>query len=244
MATKSNALPGWKALGGTSRKYQNLVTGEVIGRRAYDEKVAGKLSYEKKAAESKAKNALEFYARPAKGRTSIKKEAPEVKEARAAIKKEKEEIEKANKKAAQLSRAVSRKQKKHHGAHRINRGTLKAGHTVKRFAVSDYEAFAETLENAQKSGLVFGYSWGILGVDERNPAKILTPTLSGSTLLDIADIPDEEDYQATIEDYIEEVSYIIYIHTWIKLAFKTEYAKQKANAAGIKPREYIARHQR
>lgn len=241
---KSNALPGWKALGGTSRKYQNLATGEIIGRRVYDEKVLGRISYEAKAKKNLAENPVEALARPAKGRKSIKKESPEVKAARKALIEEKKEIEKANKHAAKLSRIVTQKQKKQHGAHKINRGTLKAGHTVKRFAVSDYEAFAETLENAQNSGLVFGYSWGILGVDERNPSKVLTPTLSGSTLLDVFEIPDEGEYHETIEDYLSEVSYLIYIHTWIKLAFKSDYARTKAEKAGIKPKDYIGRHQR
>ena len=78
--TYKTAQGTWKPLGGKSRKFRNLSTGEEISRRQFDRRYGslskgGFTSYEKKA---KATPAEIRKARPARGRRSTIPRAPKV----------------------------------------------------------------------------------------------------------------------------------------------------------------------
>jgi len=66
----------WEPLGGSSRRYRNTLTGEIISRRQYDKRFGnlarqGYASYEAKAKAAKSSTPVQAARRPARGRRAI-----------------------------------------------------------------------------------------------------------------------------------------------------------------------------
>lgn len=243
---KQTLLPGYKGLGKKQgERVLEIATGKTMSRRDYVQNIkrAGELirKNEDLAAFNKLAEPNEAYARPAPGRKSAVKATTETKQALAKALKENEEIRSANKVESKLAKTVARKQTsaKKIRPVKFTDASLKAGHRVKQYAVQDYDGLAAMVEQGQKSRNVLGYTWGIVGVDTRNPSRLLTPTLSGGTAYDIDDVPDEDDVNELVEDFIAEHAYFFYIHMWIKIIWKSDYAENKAKKAGIQNKQYI-----
>ena len=234
-------LPGFKGLGGTSKRVQNVSTGEIMSRRQYAEKIKREnVTNETLAKQHQIENAAESYARPTKGRKSIVKASVTVKKSRATKITKIKEVEKLNNKEAKVSKTIAVKQK---AASKIKvvkftDASLRAGRRVKQYPVQDYDGLVAMIEQGQKSKNVLGYVWGITGVDTRDPTHLLTPTISGSTPWDILDIPDEDTVSEDIDNFVQEHSYFFYIAMWIKIIWKSDYAETKAKKAGFKNKQY------
>jgi hypothetical protein len=237
-------LPGYKGLGGTAKRVQNIATGEILSRRQYAEKVKRQnITNETFAKIHKEINPLEAYARPAKGRKSLIKAKPKVKAARATKIKKKIEIAKLNKVESSFDKKIKALRKKQHHIPKVTGRLLKAGHYGRRFSINDYDDLVSIIKDAQKSKIVFAYSWGIYGMDTRPPHSVLTPTLS-DMMTDINQIINEDEYDQIIEDFLDNHLYLDFIHPWIFLAFNKPYGDKKAAAAGLKKKQYIGKHQR
>jgi len=237
-------LPGFKGLGGTSKRVQNIETGEILSRRQYAEKVKRQnITNETLAKIHKEANAAESYARPAKGRKSLIKAAPQIKKARATKIKKKVEIAKLNKIESAFDKKIKALRKKQHHIPKVTGRLLKAGHYGRRFSINDYDDLVLMIEDAQKSKIIFAYSWGIYGMDTRPPHNVLTPTLS-DMMADINQIISEDEYDQIIEDFLDNHLYLDFIHPWIFLAFNKSYGDQKAAKAGLHKKQYIGKHQR
>lgn len=248
---KQTLLPGFKGLGKKQgERVLEIATGKTMSRRAYVEKIKRANDVIKKNEELAAFNKLaepnEAYARPAKGRKSALKAPFEIKQTLAKALKENEEIKAANKAAARLEKITAKKQTsaKRIKSVKFTDASLKAGRRIKQYPVQDFAGLEAMIEQGQKSRNVLGYTWGIVGIDSRNPLRILTPTLSGSTAYDIADVPDEDEVNELVEDFIAEHSYFVYLHMWIKIIWKSDYAETKARKAGIQNKQYIRKDQR
>ena len=71
MAKKSEsnlATSDYRYLGGKTRQFQNINTGEILSRRQYERRVLNRESFESKAARNRLENEILQRARPAKGR--------------------------------------------------------------------------------------------------------------------------------------------------------------------------------
>ncbi len=243
---KRTLLPGYKSLGKKhGERVLEIATGRELSARNYRENIARAGQEIKRnedlAAFNKLAEPTEAFARPAPGRKSAVKAPTEVKQALAKVLEENAQIKAANKAESKLSKTVAKKQAsaKRIRAVKFTDASLKAGRRVKQYAVQDFEGLEAMIEQGQKSRNVLGYTWGIVGIDSRNPSRLLTPTISGATAWDIADIPDEDEVQEQIDDFVAEHSYFIYLHMWIKIIWKSDYAETKARKAGIQNKQYI-----
>lgn len=232
-------LPGYKALGGSARNYLNLETGEIISRRQYQNLSEG-ISFEQKAAANKAADEFEQLARPAKGRRSVVKLAPEFKKevvkARKEKKQEEIEAEKARKEQAARKRKVDRALAKKVHQKKIREQLLKAGNMGARIAFNDYAGYLQALKELRAMGKkVFGYSLGITYVitDERAEAGE-ERNVTVFTLTSPKTKYSEEEFEDTMESDIDERQYMQPAHYWMHIAFGVDYAREKAKRAGIK----------
>src|SRR6476646_9437739 len=101
---KASLLPGFKGLGGTSKKVLNEKTGEILSRRQYAKIKHGGMTNEALTKINKQFHAEESIARPARGRKSIQKLAPEIKKTAAQVRLEAEAQKKAKEKKQKLEK--------------------------------------------------------------------------------------------------------------------------------------------
>lgn len=227
-------LPGFKYLGGTSQSYLEIATGKILPRRQYD-KLKGKLSYEAIAKINKAQDFAAQLARPARGRTSLKNLTPEFRESVIAARLEKEqaleEAKKQKKTSANLQRTIDRATKRKVHSPKFSPRLLKAGRMGRRLPFLTYVQYLTYFNDAKKSGVVFAYSLGIHAIDTRD-GREKSVTVYNLRAFD-KPIPEAE-FKASMQTTMLEKSYFAFLNYYIHLAFKKEYAKKKAIAAGIK----------
>jgi hypothetical protein len=229
----------FKALGGSSRQFKNIKTGETISRRQYD-KLRG-ISYEKKAAFSKARNPEEFYLRPAKGRTSQVKAQGEIRKLIAETRQEqfnaRRQAEQDARNQKRLKRKTERKANKRIHQKVIRPQLLKPGHMGASISVDSYEGYLKALGEMRAMKVTVGgkrqsgvtaYSVGVVGYDDRvGESKMLGATLWTMRDPDAKPISETEWFKVT-EDFIRERSYFIFLHWFIHVAFNVHYAREKA----------------
>lgn len=218
----------------------NEKTGEILSRHAYAKiKHAGLSSHQLAKLNAVTDKAAQI-ARPARGRSSIQKLAPEYKKTVAELrieaeqkKKEKaakaKKADKAHKKIEQLLGKQIVKVPKFSGR------LLKPGNKARRVPFNDYEEYVTLRNDAKKSGLVFSYFVGIEGIDTRSEKadpKLISITVFPGT--HIGSVIDEETFNDEIQTVLEDkASYFLLLHYWIHFSFTEAYYTKKAKDAGI-----------
>jgi hypothetical protein len=230
-------LPGFKGLGGTAKQVLNEKTGEILSRRKYAEQVkrGGLLKNEELAALNKAQDYEAQISRPAKGRKSIQKLAPEFKSTVAKVR-----IEGAKETAARLEKIkrekiAARKIEQLLGQQivkvpKVTLSILRPGDKGRRIAFNDYSEYETIREQAEKSGHVLAIGIGAEGIDPRtDPPKKISFTVF--TMLPISQQIDEDEFDEAFQDAIEaKNSYFVFLHYWAHLAFKRKSYEQRAKS--------------
>ena len=228
-------VPGFKSLGGTSNKYLNIATGETISRRQYDKLKRPGFTDESLAKLKKSIDEKAQLSRPARGRTSIKKIAPDVREDIAEIRKEfadsKAQAIKQTKAEKKLQSSIERQKNKKVRRKKIRKQLLKPGQSGTRIAFSDYEEYLEAMSEAKRIGnIVFGYALGWHGVDERDG---LAKDVTVMTMTSFRDGPiSEEEFEEMFSDSIEEKSYLIFLNYFMHVGFSKVFATDWAESHG------------
>lgn len=241
MADISQYIP----LGGKTRRFKNVVTGETISRRQFDR--LRNIQYERKAKFSKARDAATFYARPAKGRTSALRFAGEIKkeiiEARKEAAETKQRIVQQTRAVKKLERETQRKANKRVHQKQVRLQLLKPGNLGARISVSSYEGYLKALSemralkatvNGKRIAAVNGYAVGVVGYDDRQgESKMLGATLWHMRDPDAKPIPEKDWYERT-QEFIDEHTYFVFLHWFIHVAFAKEYAQDKKRRAEVR----------
>lgn len=226
MAEKFNPAE-WRSLGGTSRNYENIKTGDRMSRRAFDALKNG-ISYEAKAAHNKALNPELQALRPARGRRShvrsddwIKKE---IAAQRLEAKRLKEEAEKKRKEAAALERKNVRLSAKKIRVKKVKKHLIPKGQIGWRIGFNDYSELAALLADARKTGVIFAYGLGFVGVDER--VGELRPVTVFRMMAISTNIPESE-FNDAMEAALQEYSYIRPAHFFVHFAIDKNFVKSR-----------------
>jgi len=207
--------------GDKTRKYQNTKTGEVISRRAYDQKygVARQFgSYETKSKTNASINPLEHFARPSRGKKSMLKEVEKFtqQEKSEFIHKEitRQQEKELSKKNQRIYDNKMKRQLK--PPRKINTKIFKKGrYSMWRDYLThiDYEDMLDIIIMGKQQGDLFGYQAGFEVLNEKeNKTYIMT-------LLQLRDfsVPFTiEDYEEMIEN-LNERGYIIMLAGVIRL---------------------------
>jgi len=223
----------WKSLGGTSRKYLNTETGEIISRRQF-QKIKEGISFEAKAKKNKQENLKLALSRPAHGRKKVSSEFELEERLKAAqVKAESDRVNKLNRAAKLAAKKVKVK--------KIRPQLLKTGHRAVRLPFSTYEEFQDLrkqmlsvkLSNGKR--LITAYSLGIVGFDERTGKELyaILVTLQSPKV----NIKEDEFYDLT-EDFLQDHLYFIFSHYFLHLHFDKEYAEsrlKKSNRKNLPP---------
>jgi hypothetical protein len=231
MAT-SKVLPGFRRLPGRSERFINEATGEEISRRKYDTIRRG-LSNEQLRDINRAQNPEISLARPARGRTSAIKLAPEIRADIAAARREAEEQrkqrEKQIKETAKLQRKIESAKNKKVRRKKVRKQLLKPGQMGSRIAFNDYDEYTEALDEARKTGVVFAYGLGWHGIDERT-GRTLDVTVF--TLTSVRTTYDEDEFETAFEESQESKSYMIFLNYFMHIAFSKSFAEELAEKNG------------
>lgn len=228
-------LPGFSRVPGRSGA---VITpsGERISDRQYKKLVRGTTkSNETIARENFAANPEAALLRPARGRRGSAGLSAEEKANRAQALKDARAVKAENEKRLKEQKAVARK---------VERGLKSDAKRQKKFSLQKlvsgraaYREYANTAEEieslraqAQKSGKVFSYAWGLKGYDERTGLE-LTPTIERLTRITVKLDPEEMEILA--EEYTAEKVYFILSGFWIHFHFTAEYITYRAAKAGV-----------
>jgi hypothetical protein len=229
-------LPGYRGLGDSARRVVNEATGEILSRRQYAQRVkrGGALTNEQLAKLNKAQAPIESISRPTKGRSSIQKLAPEVKEeiAKARIesveqKKRREAREKEEKRFEKKLEKLKEEASKRIKVPRVTLSLLRPGTKGRRIAFNDYSDYLQIIEDSRKSGHVLAVGLGAEGVDSRDEGlrKIAFTVFPMRPVREI--IPEKEFYSAFTSE-IQSRSYFVFLRYWAHLAFKRESYEKRA----------------
>lgn len=237
MATKSKLLPGFQRVKstGNNERFINTETGIEISRRAYD-KIRRGLSNEQLRDINAEIEPEKQLARPARGRSSALKAPAEVRRDIVAARKEEQtqrkrreaELKEQQKITNKIEREKARKVKRKV----IRKQLLVPGRMGARISFNDYSEYLDAVKEAKKSGVVFSYSLGWHGVDERTG---LTRDVTVFTGASVNLIRGEDEFDAEFEASIEEKSYMIFLNYWMHVAFSKSFAEEwaKRNGKGI-----------
>jgi len=230
-------LPGYKRLPGRSERFVEIATGKEISRRQYDKLRRG-ISNEKLAEINKKFHATESFARPARGRASARKLAPEIRAEVVRARREAEEIKKAAERATRESRKIGRqieriKSRKIRPLPKFSVSWLKPGHMAARRLFSDYGEYLRAFNEMRSSGKVFAYALGVYGVDTRTAAPMAAIVVPMRAL----DRPlSEKQFYEIMGDWVNEHSYFELVSYLLHVAFKREVYESRAIRHGIKPK--------
>ena len=233
MATLTQA--DFERVPGPARAYRNKKTGKVISRRQY-QNLSG-VSFEAKAKANREKDAAAQLARPAKGRSSVRKLSKEMQadivKARQEAKESKAAAERARKEETKRLRKVEQMKKKKIHRKKIRPQLLRSGNMGERIAFETYEDYLEAIDEAKRSGVVFAYGLGWSGVDSRDLRELDVTVLR---LTALSSVLGEEEFDEIMEESQLEKPYMDFLHYWMHVAFKREYAdkrkaKRRANAS-------------
>lgn len=218
------------ALNNKTRQYIDNTTGEIISRRQYQQRSRGGITNELNARLNAAKNPELAAIRPARGRASaLKKTETEkhlIAQARledAARRKEIAAEKKAEREAEKL--LAKRATKKVHKRRKITMSVLKPGHKGARLPFDNYDDYVAMFWEAKRGGKVIFYGLGASGYHE-NTGKELDITVF--TMRTLTNPIPETLFNDEMDAAIEEISYFEFSHYWIHLAFKEEFAQQRA----------------
>lgn len=227
MATK--LLPGFKYLGGKTRRYLNTITGEEISRRQYDKLVNPVISYEKKAAHNKAINPKAAILKPARGRKSYVN-APdwvkeEIAESRLEAEKTRKETEAAIKKGNKAERDTTRLSAKKVKVKKVRKHLIPKNRIGWRLAFNTWDELNTMVKDAKATGVIFAYALGFVGVDSR--IGVLRPVMLQG-FKSINNIISEQEFYELMGDAIAQ-------YTYMKLAYYfVQFAIDKKFVAGRK----------
>lgn len=216
----------WIPLGGKSRRFKNTETGEEISRRQFQNKEKG-ISFEAKAKANKEENLAASVARPARGRTKAQTQAEiEQRLENAALQEENKRVNKIGKAASAANKRIKVK--------KIRPQLLTGGHRAERIPFSDYDQYADLMEQAQTvqaptgGRLIVAYGFGISGFDERTGNKM------DATLVRLQSprvVMDEDEFNEIVDDYIYEHPYFILSYYWLHLQFNLNYVEKRGKDA-------------
>ena len=231
-------LSNWVPLGGKTRQYRNIKTGETISRRQYD-KLRG-INYERKAYFSKARDPKTFYLRPARGRKSARDLSGEFAQQVIEERKAAEAVKQKEKKAEVVKRKKKRKFERqvNKRVHQkvVRPQLLKPGSKGARISFDSYEGYLKALNemrnmrvtvNGQRQPGVAGYAIGVIGTMQVNDV----PTVIGAFLTRMRSPQSapisEDDLIAMTEQFLESRPYFTFLHWFIHIAFNIHYAREK-----------------
>ena len=233
-------IPGFVGLGGTAKRVKNTLTGEILSRREYSKLLHPGKTNEQYALENLKSDPFKSLIRPTKGRKSSLSlpTQKQLKEVNKLIKSR--ELERQKRESELLKKQVDKYKNKikNKKPPKNIKQLLKPGNMARRIPYEHYSELLTILKRAEKSGVVFGYFWGMQGVDSRDPRHILTPTLSGGLQRGPDDPPDETEYYEIIKLFVETHSYFIYVNMWLQLTYTGKYARDLRDKHGIKPKKY------
>lgn len=234
-------LPGFKRLPGRSERFLVVATGQEISRRKYDLIRRG-LSNEQLAKINAVAEPEEQLARPARGRTSVRKLAPEIKKDIVNVRKEfrekKKQIAAQEKEEAKLARRIETIKGKKVKVKKFTTAMLKAGHYGRRLAFNTHEDYETLYADAKKSGKVIFYGLGMDGYDERTGTHIPVTVF---TMRAFDGLISRDDFYDAMNDYLESRPYYIFVSFFMHLAFSREFAEDRMRKAGMKVRVRQAR---
>ncbi len=217
----------WQSQGGTARNFWNLDTGEVMPRRQFD-KTYGALAkqgfktYEEKAATNLRAEGQEQLAKPARGRSSLRKLQGPVKydilQTRIEQAKEKE-LFKAERR---LSERKARTPKK------IGLSNFKPGKLGRYFRVElEHNAIRDFIKAAGKYSGAFSYNVGVEFFDTRTGKTGAANIIKGRAFNVPFDESDWEDFEAWDEEHLYAQAAFAYVYVALKTSVAESYAKKK-----------------
>jgi len=229
MARKA-LLPGYERLPGKSERVLNKVTGEVISDRQYKKlarefsptspitSTGKKITSNEALAKFNREAAPEVAAaRPARGRTSLRKAPVQLQQERARalreLARQAEERKRVDKERREVERKVERAKKKKVRQRNVSpAGFKKDKRTGERrraaqYDFTSYDEMVELHEQAQEIRSIRFWGVGIRGVDERT-GNHLDAWLWG--LSDIRLELDEDELDELTEDFLEAKPYFVF----------------------------------
>jgi hypothetical protein len=233
--------PGWVRVPG--RKFENLKTGEVVTRHAYD-KMRG-IEHHKKAKKNRAiEGRAEQLLKPARGRSSARRvigEAREKEKARRLVIRE--ELEN-NKRRNKLIKSAMRK--KYRKYSKLN---IKAGSPSRIYSVPlDLEAIQEVVLMGRKSNKIFGYTVGVDAIMESSDRGVDKGAWTVIPGRYIEDDFTESDFEELLESFGPQAddskkSAVVY-GAHVRLMKKTEVVDAENSKIQLAKEKAILRGQR
>lgn len=226
MATK--LLPGFKYLGGKTRRYLNEITGEEISRRQYDKLVNPAITYEKKAAHNKVLNAKAAILRPARGRKSyvnapdwVKEEIAESRiEAEKSRKQKEQEIKKAHKAERDTTRLTGKAVK----VKKVRKHLIPKNRIGWRLPFNNYSELKTMVQDAKATGVIFAYALGFVGVDSR--IGVLRPVMLAG-FKSINNLVSEDEFYEMMDDAIAQYTYMKLAYYFVQFAIDKKFVKSR-----------------
>lgn len=231
-------VPGFRRVAGSGRaeRYVNVATGEEISRRQYDKLRRPGFTNESLAELNRQVESVKAAQRPARGKSSLKKLPPELRDLEAerrvfqeiARKKREKEIAEQKRIAREIERQRGKKVKT---PKRITGALLTPGALGRTIEFENgYPEYLSLYEQAKKSGKIFSYSIGVDGIDSRTGRRYRATVFTQRGF----DRPiSAETFNAEIRAFLEsKKSYFIFKNYAMHLAFAIDYAKQKREQYG------------
>jgi len=218
---------------GRTERFIDTRSGAEVSRRQRDKAIraakTGRLESQEKFVQFNRATELEkSLARPARGRKSARKLAPEI---QADVVKARKELEEQRKEAAEnerlqraLERNIERSKGKRVHVKKLTSRLLKAGRKAARIQFNDYKDY-EKLYNEFKAlgNKAIFYGIGIEGIGRENKHI-------GATLFRLRNYKIEEnEFYEEAEDFIEQRPYFIFTNFWMHVAFSKWFYESKAN---------------
>lgn len=218
----------YRPLGGTSRRYLVVATGEEISRREFLKRTRG-VSFEQIVAQNKATNLEATLARPARGRKSVTKLAPEeqsvIIEARKEAEQRKREIAAQKKAEKAVEKKVQALAKKSVRQKKVTKQLLKTGRLGARIAIGSYDGYLQALKEARAIGVVIAYSIGVVMANSE------TGDERDATIFSLRDVSDEIDmpeFMRETREFLESRTYkATFVHWFMHLAYSKKYAQER-----------------
>jgi len=224
------------ALNNKTRQYVNNETGEIISRRQYLKIKRGGISNETNAKLNALKNPELAISRPARGRASLLKKTETEREliaqARLEEKIRKAEIAAEKKKEKELERILKKAgSKKPVKRMKVTNRLLKAGRMGRRLPFQTYDDYVEMYKEAKALRTIIAYGLGMEGYHSSTGEHVVFtvfPMAAFDHLL------TEDEFEDGMQDALDERSYFEFTNYFMHLAFKKEYARDKAIKSGLK----------
>lgn len=238
-------LPGFIGLGGTAKQVKEIATGRILSRRQYAQTVKrvaeiGRAETNEALAKFNAQTEAEKQAaRPARGRTSVQKLAPQIKKdivgARLENKKALEKKAAEAKQEKYISKRIEAAKRKRVKVKTLRPQSLKSGHLGARISFNDYadyEKLYDEFRDLKARNIAFAYAVGIEGVDSRSgePRAAFVFPMRDYKI-------DEDEFDETMSEWMGSRPYFVFSNYIFHAAFAKEYAARRAERAGKKPRK-------